>query len=226
MATISQFQETRNIFIQYTQYVRPLTFEQWKVVPNSLKSAVLFVQFYDEICAAWHKANAYDFIDGADGVSVTMQYLEKNVSKILENPKKFAAPYIYRVAYNCQYCICHDRKCDKERWDNETSNIATSGDDEYDLFDTVSSRFDSIDDEYMYREFASEMWQLIETMPLKHRKVVDYLMSGDPSSLKKVSKRSKTYQSDPLRDVKVSEDEVEDIVKEIKIKLDCFVGRI
>ena len=71
-----------------------------------------------------------------------MQYLIKNVPVLEKDPKRFSERYIYRVAYNCLYCICHDIKVDKDRYELETSNIqATDGDDEVDLFNLVQSNF-------------------------------------------------------------------------------------
>ena len=77
MANINAFYETRNLFISYTSYVKPLTFEQWRAVPEDQKAAVLFVQFFEQVCMAYNKANK-TVIAAEDAVSIVLQYLEKN----------------------------------------------------------------------------------------------------------------------------------------------------
>jgi len=219
MAAISTFDETRNIFISYTNYRRPLTYEQWHAAPQQHKLALLYVQFYPDIISAWSRANAYNFIPDEDGVSIVCQYLEKNVAKIDDDPKRFTASYIYRVAYNCMYCICHDIKGIKDRWDNEIPNITYSGGDEIDLFDTVASSKGSAEDVYEHESFEQRFWKVIEDAGLPAEKVLNYLLSGDAADLKKVSKRSKSWATDPLRDVSVSLDEVEAIIADLRVKL-------
>lgn len=214
------FAESRNLFTMYTGYIKPLTFDQWSTLPDSHKSAVLFVQFYDEITLAWYKlSSTYSYVPDEDGVSTVCQYLEKNVSKIMENPNKFTAPYIYQVAYNCLYCITHDPIKPRERWLNETSNITCSDSgDELDLFDTVKTG--SAEDAYEADTYRKMFWQVIEDAGLETQKVVNYLLNGDP--LKKVSKNSKHYANDPLRDIQVELDQVEEIVASLKEKLAAF----
>lgn len=214
------FAESRNLFTMYTGYVRPLSFDEWSKLPDSHKSAVLFVQFYDEITLAWYKlSSVYTYVPDEDGVSTVCQYLEKNVSKILEKPARFNAPYIYQVAYNCLYCITHDPIKPRERFFNETSNITCSENgDELDLFDTVKSL--SAEQTFEEETYKKMFWQVIEDMGLETQKVVNYLLNND--SLKKVSKLSKNYASDPLRDVEVGLDQVDEIVTKLRERLAAF----
>lgn len=205
------FNETRNLFITGTGYTRPLSYEEWIMIPSEHKAAVLFVQFYDQITLAWYKTKSF-FVLEEDGVSTMLQYLVKNVPLIESDPKRFKPAYIYKVAYNCLYCISHDIKRDIERYENEVSNIVMSGEDQLDLFDTVVGKSD-IYDEILKQEF----WAVIENMGLKTQKVINHLLNGE--SLDKVSKRSKTYETDPLRDIAVSVDEMEAIIADLKKKL-------
>lgn len=210
------FSETRNLFITTTGYTRPLSYDEWMMIPSEHKAAVLFVQFYDEITLAWYKTKSF-FVVEEDGVSTMLQYLMKNVPIIEKDPKRFKPSYIYKVAYNCLYCISHDIKRDIERYENEVSNIVTSGEDQLDLFDTVVSKSD------MYEEISrQEFWAIIEDMGVKTQKVINYLLNGE--SLGTVSKRSKSYATDPLRDVAVSIDEMEAIVADLKKKLASYVA--
>lgn len=210
------FAETRNAFIEGTQYTRPLSYAEWLTIPEEHKAAVLFVQYYDQIMLAWYKTKSF-FVVEEDGVSTMLQYLMKNVEKIKEQPKRFSSAYIYKVAYNCLYCISHDIKRDRERYENETSNIVSCGEDQLDLFDTVSENID-FDEELSKEAF----WRTIENMGLPTNKVINYLLNGE--SLDKVSKRSKSYETDPLRDVSVSLDEMEAIIKELRKQLAKFKG--
>lgn len=209
------FNETKKLFITSTGYTRPLSYEEWMMIPSGHKAAVLFVQFYDEITLAWYKTKSF-FVLEEDGVSTMLQYLVKNVPIIENDPKRFKPSYIYKVAYNCLYCISHDIKRDIERYENEVSNIVMSGEDQLDLFDTVVSN-SGIYEEIMRKEF----WSVIENMGVKTQKVINHLLNGE--SLGLVSKRSKSYDTDPLRDIAVSVDEMEAIIIDLKKKLARFM---
>lgn len=205
------FSETRNLFISGTGYTRPLSYEEWLIVPQEHKAAVLFVQFYEQITLAWYKTKSF-FVLEEDGVSTMLQYLVKNVPIIEKDPKRFKPSYIYKVAYNCLYCISHDIKRDIERFENEVSNIVYCGEDQLDLFDTVVSNSDIYDE--ISRE---EFWRVIENMGLKTQKVINHLLNGEP--LNKLGSRTKTYEGDPLRDIAVSVEEMEAILAELRVKL-------
>lgn len=210
------FSETRNLFIASTGYTRPVSYEEWILIPQEHKAAVLFVQFYDEITLAWYKTKSF-FVLEEDGVSTMLQYLIKNVPIIENDPKRFKPSYIYKVAYNCLYCISHDIKRDIERYEKEVSNIVMSGEDQLDLFDTVVANTD------IYEELRrKEFWAIIENMGVKTQKVVNHLLNGE--SLGAVSKRSKSYATDPLRDIAVSVDEMEAILADLKKKLSRFIA--
>ena len=209
------FYETRNLFRSYTGYTRPLSYNDWLLVADSDKAAVLYVQFFDEITLAWNKTKSFYALE-EDAVSTVLQYLSKNVPILVNDPKRFTSAYIYRVAYNCLYCISHDIKRDRERYENETSNIVICGEDVHDLFDTVMCNDDEVD----VRAVRSEFWRVIETMGPETEKVINHILNGE--SLGKVSKRNKSYESDPLRDVSVTADKMAAVIEELKVKLDRF----
>ena len=217
MAKVAALYETRTLYRNFLNIEESLTFDQWNSLPHNKKAAALFVLFFNEIVLAWEKANTIDFIDCEDGVDVVNQYLEKNVPIIENDPKRFTAAYIYRVAYNCMYCICHDRKCDKDRLENETSSVVMSDGKEVNLLDFVSSKSDvqnDVADDMLSREF----WSVIEDSGLEAQKVMRYLLSNNEDDLKKLSKRNKNYEIDPLRDVEVSLDNVQTIIEELREK--------
>lgn len=219
MANLTAFYETKQMFIEATQYKKPLTFEEWCETPDTLKSAVLFIQFYNEICGAWEKANAFDFIPGEDGVSTTLQYLEKNVSIILNKPERFKPAYIRTVAYNCQYCICHDLKSVKDRWENEMSNIAVYDDTEVDLFEQCVDHEGTLLDTVFESASSSEIWSILETASLNAQKVARYLISGSADDLRKSPKKTVGRELDPLADVEVTQDSIAACIEELKAVL-------
>lgn len=218
-STVLAFSDTKKNFASFINYQGPLTFSEWCELNQDQKVALLFVQFYNEITLAWAKANnGYDFITGEEGVSTMCQYITKNIPIIEKYPKRFSAAYIYRVAYNCLYCICHDRKCDKERYENETSAIVVKDGDEYNLFDTVADKNGTPEDVMNKVDFEREFWAIIRSLGSEAEKVLRYLSSGDEKDLKKLNPRSKNYKSDPLRDVEVSLPRAAEIIEQLKEK--------
>lgn len=172
----SPFYATCIMFRDYIGYTEPLSFEEWSSLDDDKKAAALFVQFFEQITLAWHKVKSFYTLE-EDGVSTMMQYLLKNVPVIEDKPSRFSAAYIYRVAYNCLYCICHDIKVDRDRYEKEMSNIQTCGDnndDEIDLFNTVVTDEDVVD--VIDRE---RFWELIEDMGEDTIEVVNKLINGN-----------------------------------------------
>lgn len=215
MATVASFFETRNCYRNFINLSQPLTFEQWNQLPRDQKSVALFLQFFNEIILAWDKANTLDFIEDAEGVEIINQYLDKNVSIIEQHPERFTAGYIYRVAYNCMYCICHDRKCDKDRLENETSAIVTSDDGELNLLELASDK-KSAEDIAEDNSFEREFWAIIEDSGMEAEKVMRYLLSNNEGDLRKLTKRNRNYSSDPLRDVEVSLEDAQNIIRKLR----------
>jgi len=244
MATLAAFRETRDYFSNYFAYKKPLTFDEWVKLTDEQKVAVLFLQFYNEIVLAWSRANNYDFIEGEEGVTTIVQYLQKHVCdryikghpkrkvsaeyffshldeceerRILEeNPAKFNPAYIYRIAYNSLYCICHDLQSVKDRWDNETSRYVNYNDSELDLLDAIADTSTSVAESIEYTSFEEEFWRVIEDEGTGAAKVMRYLLSGDTSDLKKLSSRDKDRDLDPLKDVEVTLDEVDNIIRRLR----------
>lgn len=262
MAKVAAFYDTRKLLIESTGYTSPLTFEEWKAQPDSLKAGLLFIQFFNEITLAWDKANTLDFIEAEDGVSTVCQYLEKQVKQVTyffkdnpskkapaefrksnpdkcvvvtrriieEHPDKFSPAYIYTVAYNCLYCICHDRKCDKDRLENETFGIVKSSDGtELDIFDFTADNSGSAEDVSDRSSFETEFWSVIENAGLPAEKVMRYLLTKNEEDLKALTSRSKRYKDDPLRDIEVSLDKVDSIIAKLRemfmeLPYDSFCG--
>lgn len=167
MNTKSEFAVTKDLFTAYTGYKEPLTYEQWLETAADRKSAVLFIQFYDTITLAWYKlASVYSTEE--DGVAEVLQYLEKNVPLIIKDKKRFNPAYIYRVVYNCLYCLCRDPNKFKKAYENEMSNIAVGSDgDEFDLFDTVGNYDDEMD--FEKEQARRRIWDIIDKLCNKQK---------------------------------------------------------
>jgi len=244
MANTIAFSETRKCFLNNISYTAPLKFEEWVNIPDDQKAVYLFVQFYDSIVMAWHKANQFDFVESEEGVSTVMQYLEKQVNdihlkghpkkkvshsyyiahpkecevkrRIEDNPSRFSSSYIYKIAYNCLYCICHDLVSVKDRWAYEVGSVVEYDGEHLDLFNIASINNTAVDNEIEYSAFESEFWKVVAPLGEKGQKAMRYLLSGDPSQLKKLGKKSRQYKADPLRDVEVSESELSEIISQLR----------
>lgn len=177
------FHATRNLFRNYLGYTGPLSYDEWMDVDDEDKAAVLYVQFYSQIVLAWNKVKSFYTIE-EDGVETILQYLMKNVPIIMNDPKRFTARYIYRVASNCLYCICHDIKRDRDRWELEVSNIQSSGDSEdtFDLFDTLVDESSGNMEGAIAKE---EFWKVVDSLGDDVLKVVEKLLNGNKISGKK-----------------------------------------
>lgn len=171
---MNTFYETKNLFKNYIQYNKPLSYVEWLALNDDHKAAALFVQFFNEILLAWNKAKSYDG-DDEEAVETVLQYLIKNVEIIKKNPSRYKANYIYRVAYNCLYCICHDRKCDKERREYEIYAIQCDSDgQEYNLLDTFVCNSGSIEDALNKQLF----WSIIEDLDVDSRALVEKILKS------------------------------------------------
>lgn len=218
MANLTALYETRNLFISYTSYVKSLSFEQWMAVPEDQKAAVLFVEFFEQICMAYNKVNRFDVIPCDDAVSIVLQYLQKNVAKIKDDSNRYRPGYIFTVAYNCMYTLLEGDKLSLRVAETPDTYREFDGA-EVSVFDTLGISSDSAEDTYELESLRDRVWQVIEDSGLEAKKVANYLLSGNLDDLKKVNPRSKRYADDPLRDVEVSLESLESIVQDLKKKL-------
>lgn len=223
MASVSAFYETKLFFCEAIEYSNPLSFEEWDKLPRGNKAAHLFVQFYDSILQAWHKVNKFDCVVGEDGVSCMCQYLEKNVPIISDDPNRFSPQYIYSVAFNCLDCLLYIKR-DRNRWEKEVSERFDYDGEEVSLYDATVDPSSSLDNVYTDQIFDEEFWKAIEDEGVEAVKILNYLLTKDPKDLKKLTKRNRLYELDPLRDVEVKIDDVDKIVKRIRARLSSVEG--
>lgn len=169
---MNTFYETKKLFTDYIQYTKPLSYVQWLALNDDHKAAALYVQFFNEILLAWNKAKSYDG-DDDEAVETVLQYLIKNTEILKKNPDRFKASYIYRVAYNCLYCICHDRKCDKERREFEIPAIQCDDDgDEYNMLDTFVTNGDSVE----CALDAQLFWAIVEDLDVDSKALIEIIL--------------------------------------------------
>lgn len=172
----NDFNATRNMFREYINYTDPLSYEEWLAAADDHKAAIIYVQFFDQITLAWYKVKSF-YASEEEGVETALQYIMKNVPLIRDDKSKFSCSYIYRIMFNCLYCICHDRQVDKLRWALESSNIAEGADGEVDMFDFIPDN-SNIEDAYINKMQNAEFWKMFEDMGEDTMTVIAYLQ-GD-----------------------------------------------
>lgn len=177
MSNKSEFYTTRELFAAYTNYTAPLSFDEWLNIADDLKAAVLYCQFFDQITLAWYKLKSV-YSSECDGVDEAIQYLQKNVDVIKEDKKRFSPSYIYKVMYNCLYCLCRDPNRFKKAYENECSNIQMSSDGEYDIFDTYIDNSSNVESGVAASE-REKIWKVIESRGRKTVIVVAELLGEE-----------------------------------------------
>lgn len=182
---LKTFFDTRDCFKSYLNYNGPISYQEWMSLNSDSKVAQLFVQFFDEIYLAWDKAttNHTFYASDEEAVETVIQYLDKNVTKIAEAPKKFNPAYIYRVAYNCLYCICHDRLNQKFERENVISDQMENAEgDTMSWFDFIID--ETADPQNVFK--SVQFWSVVDTLDEASLELVDRLInSGIPKNLSK-----------------------------------------
>lgn len=206
------FSTFRNLIINHTNYVEPLSYDDWNNKPNDQKAALLFVQFYEQITLAWYKCKL-DYIPEPDALETEMQYLEKNVPIISENCNKFNPRYIYTISKNCLSCL-GDVKKEQLRAKDLSNEFTTNDGQTLSLYDESIDidNFKDLDDVLLYNQF----WEEIESCDLETLKVIEHLMNG--TSLSKARKNATLRDKDRLADIEVSSKKAEEIMSYLKDK--------
>ena len=245
---MSQFFATKKMFaniLGIDNDNESLSYESWMAIPDSYKSAALFVNFYPHVKAAWNSAKG-DGVDEEDGIECVLQYLEKNVEKIKDNPNRYTSKYIYSVSWNSMGCLRRTKSAQlRPRF--EVSNIATDATDgEFDLFDSVVDTNHNVEIDVVADAEKEEFWAEIEELFIpkdkdgnrtddskavlkchKYEKVIQYLLNGE--SLGKARDKVINENPDnPLLPVSVSRRDFERIIKDLRVKLkkykEVFLG--
>lgn len=220
-ATNYQFYQTRDMFLDYLSgYPKHPTFVEWNNADSDDKAALLYVAFFSEVTLAWEKTTTslgIVYVSQEDGVSTVLQYLMKNVDKIAADEKRYSPGYIYKVCYNCLLSLWRTRGTDAQRSACEISNEYVDGDVDVNLWDLVPSE----DDDIETQETKEAIWTVIRHMGPKAEKVVNHLINPS-DTLHRVSQKSSERATDRLADVSVSPEEYNEILEELKVKLEPF----
>lgn len=168
-------------------YVAPgeeISYAIWLTIPESLKAAALYVQFYPEIMTALVKSTS-EYIPDEDLLSFLLQYLQKNVDKM--TIKKYNGAYIYRIAYNCM-AAPRRNVVPQKRFAVEVPQYCVTADGEQlDRFDTcVDSEYSDIADAIADKEF----WSIIQNATPEVREVI-YSLLGRTKLPKYIKKKQK-----------------------------------
>lgn len=137
----SEFYKTLCLYRNYIGYKKPYSYNQWMRLPDNQKAAALYCQFYDQITLAWYKVYTKWSLE-SEGVSYLVRHLVKNVDKIKNDKKRFKPQYMYKVAWNCLYCVCIDPSKNKDRYYQETSENFYDGETERSWFDCIGEDVD------------------------------------------------------------------------------------
>lgn len=133
---MNEFYETKARYVSATNCEYPLSFESWLELPDDMKAAALYVNFFETIILAYIKSTA-TCVDEEDLLSTLLQYLMKNVPVIVENKKKYNGNYIYRVSYNAMAALRRVKGAN-ERIDHYAPRyVQTKDGDEWDTFEIV-----------------------------------------------------------------------------------------
>lgn len=195
-----------------------MTFAQWKRKATSLQAAYLFVNFFPEVNRAWKRAQ-FTYTDEAEAVSIALQYLNKNVKKILDSPNRYSAAYVYQVCFNCIRSL-HWRKRDINRNNCETSATVVKAGKEYNILDFVpdSSTCDSVQIEYN----CDSVEDVLRHMGKKYENVA-YHLANPQVSLKRTASNNKNYCSNPFSCISISEKEAAKLELDIQDVLTNYI---
>ena len=206
---MSQFRDTRNLYLaSLPGFEFPLTYTAWLNADDECKAVLLFVNFFSEIELAWYKTR-FSYVDEADAVSQVNVYLMKNVEFIKNDETRFRANYIYTVAANCLRSLTYihaDR--DREKFESCNEVVSDSGD-IINLYDLAPSTDDSIE----VQQAKEAIWNIIDRMGPKARKVINKLINPKDSL---ACAREGSNLDDCLRDVSVSKKEAARILEDLR----------
>ncbi|MCM1226147.1 MAG: hypothetical protein NC320_01820 [Clostridium sp.] len=184
----NQFNDTLNLFKSGLTDSAYSTYWEWMLIPDNLKAAALYVNFYDEITLAWSKTRK-PFVEEETAVSTLMQYIIKNVEIIKDNRKRFTPNYLYKVAFNAFYPLGRIKR-DIDIWENRRSMYrSVEFEDVDDPDNTYYSHENCLDKSYTVDDYHEDnkllyVWAVIDSCDDETKRVIESLIGG-----KKLGKR-------------------------------------
>lgn len=205
---MNQFKETFNRFKPALTGLDYSTYWEWMLIPDDLKSAALYVQFYDTITLAWSKTQK-PFIEEEIAVSTVMQYLIKNVEIIGQHRKRFTPEYMYKIAFNALYPLGRIKR-DIDYYYNEHASeyekVKNRSDDMSEEFDPDNSAYTErvftdrliTSDVYFDDTHDDDIWCVIESCDDDTKRIIEYLLGG-----KKLGKKLSAKVPDVVADLRI-----------------------
>lgn len=197
----NQFKETRIFFYNLIPYDanKPLSYDDWMKLPDSYKSAALYLRFYDQITLAWEKTKSL-YTPTSDGVSILLQYLEKNVRLIAADEKRYSPRYIYKIAFNALYCECHDRVSTARAFKHEVSEqsmLKNSEGDAISYFDVFSADCKTLEmqiSDSRKDELRMLFWEIVEKIGIEDYCILQKIIGTDPQVIMEDIKQMEGYR--------------------------------
>lgn len=190
----TEFTRVRNNFREATDCDYPLSYEEWMALPDDMKVAALFVNFFDTITLAWYKAQA-EYIEENDGISVLMQYLLKNIPTIKGNAKKYNEKYIYTISWNSMASL-RRVKAAQDRYNMTIPQYAATDEGEFDLFTTLQDPADITECDEVQKAVRSIM-DIYLKADAPTKEVISHIVNGT-----KIGKRTQKKESEIIEALK------------------------
>ena len=196
-AKLSGFKKTFNMFKEFTELSRTISYQEWAERPFDERVAIILVNFYDQIQLAWYKhrgehtweeegvEEAMLMCSKLCGLSLKQPTLEKAVCKCTINESSYNPRYIYSIFVNAFKSLNYETTRVRSDYQHpkaiERGDIQVTGQYfidvngvEQDVFNHVSNDGD-MEDELI----RSEMWDLIESSDDVTKDVIDKLQDLD-----------------------------------------------
>lgn len=218
-----QFTETyKCLSNQINYHGTDMKYKTWLKKQPDLKAAFLYVNFYQAVQSAWQKKKQFEYIDEAEAVSLCLQYLQKNVKKMEQDEKRYTSSYVHVVCMNCLSSL-HWRKCDRKRYENETSTTVFTAEGEFDLTSVMASNhvehYNTPEFEYGCKDTLGFVHNC---MGLRYEKLAYCLINN--SSTRKVSKSNRNFNSNPFSKVGIKDSEKVVMLFVLKCALQKYVS--
>lgn len=153
---------------------------EWEQLPADLKAIGLYVQFYDQIHLAYRKNKIqYPYIEEETAVSTVIQYLMKNVDKIIIQKDRYCPAYIYQISFNAIYALGRIKR-DIGEYENTIPLIDDSEqqyeDDSYTPEDDYLT--ENLEQLYDNLILESEMYDTIKQLNIQQQKIIERIYNG------------------------------------------------
>ena len=143
MNTFNEFFETRKVFQAATPDIHyPITWAEWKELPDNYKASALYVTFFPAIVTiAQTTSSRHVAVSDSDVITFINLRLMNAVPLIEESPQKYTIQYIAKLVQNA-IIDCEKSQNDKDHKKHNISNttrdpIIIDGFETTDIFETI-----------------------------------------------------------------------------------------